>query len=137
MRDSEHELVDDQRRLAAAALRRLADRADDVAEMDVDLAGARGRAEELDPAAAVDEVEEDELAHVAPREHASGEPPRLVALGPASSASASARTAAISSRSGNLFGSDVLTVVLTIAQAFGPSSGVSTLGGRRANPCDS
>ena len=73
MRASEHELVDEQRRLAAAALRRVPDDADDVAEVDVDLAGARERAEQLDPAAAVDEVEEDELAHVAAREHAAGE----------------------------------------------------------------
>ena len=69
----QHELVDDQRRLAAAALRRLADRADDVAEVDVDLARARLRAEQLDPAAAVDEVEEDELPHVAARQHAPGQ----------------------------------------------------------------
>ena len=73
----QHELVDDQRRLAAAALGRLADRADDVAEVHVDLAGAGRRAEQLDAAAAVDEVEEDELAHVAAREHAAGEPARL------------------------------------------------------------
>ena len=76
----QHELVDEQGRLAAAALRRPADRADDVAEVDVDLAGAAERAEELDPAAAVDEVEEDELAHVAPGEHPAGEAPLLGAL---------------------------------------------------------
>ena len=77
----QHELVDDQRRLAAPALRRLADRADDVAEMHVDLARARRRAEQLDAAAAVDEVEEHELAHVAPREHAAGEPACLATFG--------------------------------------------------------
>ena len=47
---------------------------DDVAEMHVDLARALDRAEELDPPAAVDEIEEDELAHVAARHHAAREP---------------------------------------------------------------
>ena len=99
------ERVDDQRRLAAPRLGRPAGRADDVAEVDVDLAGAVDRAEELDPARAVDEVEEDELPHVAAREHAAGEPAlarRLLAR--ARARSASARTAAISSRSGKRFG---------------------------------
>ena len=54
--------------------------ADDVAEMHVDLAGACRGAQELDPAAAVDEVEEDELAHVSPRQHAAREPPGLGAF---------------------------------------------------------
>ena len=45
--------------------------ADDVAEVDVDLARALDGAEQLDPPGAVDEVEEDELPHVAPR-HARG-----------------------------------------------------------------
>jgi len=76
----QHELVDDQRRLAAAALRRVADRADDVAQVHVDLAGARLGAEQLDPARAVDQVEEDELAHVAAREDAARESPGLGAL---------------------------------------------------------
>ena len=44
--------------------------------MHVDLARPRERAEELDPAAAVDEVEEDELPEVAAREH----PARQAAL---------------------------------------------------------
>ena len=48
--------------------------ADDVAEVDVDLARALHRAHELDAPAAVDEVEEDELPHVAARHHAAGEP---------------------------------------------------------------
>ena len=53
---------------------------------------ARG-AEELDPAGAVDEVEEDELAHVAARHDAAGEAPRPRApSAPGSSGSASART---------------------------------------------
>ena len=74
------ERVDDERRLAAARLRRVARDADDVAEVNVDLAGAVDRAEELDPAGAVDEVEEDELPHLAAREDATGEPPLLGAL---------------------------------------------------------
>ena len=67
------ERVDLERRLASSRLRRRADDADDVAEMHVDLARALDRAEQLDPPAAVDEVEEDELAHVAARHHAAGE----------------------------------------------------------------
>ena len=131
----EHELVDDQRRLAAAALRRLADRADDVAEVDVDLARAGLRAEQLDAAAAVDEVEEDELPHVAPRQHAAGEAARLGALG------------AVLERVGlGANGGDLVAVRealrgrghggLTIAQACGPSSGVSP-SRTTAKPCDS
>ena len=101
MRAEELELVDDERRLAAAALRGLAGGADDVAEVDVDLARARGGAQELDPAGAVDEVEEDELPHVTPRHHPSGQrAASRCASPPSSSLSASARTAAISSRSG-------------------------------------
>ena len=68
------ERVDLERRLAAPRLRRRAGDADDVAEVHVDLARALDRAEQLDPPAAVDEVEEDELAHVAARHHAAGEP---------------------------------------------------------------
>ena len=79
---SEHELVDDQGRLAAAALRRMARDADHVAEMDVDLARARERAHELDPARTVDEIEEDELSHVSASEHATRQPPRLGRLDP-------------------------------------------------------
>ena len=65
-----------QRRLAAARLGGVAGDADDVAEVDVDLAG-----EQLDPPAAVDEVEEGDLPHLAPREHASREPERLRLVG--------------------------------------------------------
>src|SRR5688500_13925101 len=50
--------------------------ADDVAEVDVHLAG-----EQLDPPAPVDEVEEGDLPHLAPREHASGEPEALRLVG--------------------------------------------------------
>ena len=67
------ERVDEERRLAAARLRGRSRRADDVAEVDVDLARDLGGAHQLDAAAAVDEVEEDELPHVAARHHASGE----------------------------------------------------------------
>jgi len=70
---STSERVDLKGRLAAARLRRGADDADDVTEVHVDLSGALDRAEQLDPAAAIDEVEEDELAHVSPRHHAAGE----------------------------------------------------------------
>ena len=54
------------------------DDADDVAEVDVDVADTPGVAHELDAAGAIDEVEEDELAHLATRHDAPGEPPRLV-----------------------------------------------------------
>ena len=60
--------VDPQRRLAAARLGRMSLHADDVAEVDVDLLG-----DQLDPAAPVDEVEERDLPHLAPRHHAAGE----------------------------------------------------------------
>ena len=69
------QLVDEEGRLAAARLRRVADRADDVAEVDLDVAGALDRAQELDPPAAIDEVEEDELPHVAPCHDSSGQTP--------------------------------------------------------------
>src|SRR5439155_13701922 len=62
--------------------RRLAGHADDVAEMDVDLAGAARVAKELDPPRAVDEVDEHELAHVASAHDAAGETPRLGRLLP-------------------------------------------------------
>ena len=58
----------------------LPDDADDVAEMDVDVADPARVAHELDAPRAVDEVEEDELAHLAPRHDAAGEAPRLVEL---------------------------------------------------------
>ncbi len=61
----QHELVDSERRLAALRLHRRARGAHDVAEVDVDRAGPILLAEELDPPGAVDEVEEDDLPHVA------------------------------------------------------------------------
>ena len=57
------------------------DRADDVAEVDVDLAHAVGGAQELDAAGAVDEVEEGQLAEVAAGEHAPGEAALVLGLG--------------------------------------------------------
>src|SRR5581483_9892361 len=65
------ERLDLQRRLAAPRLGRRTADADDVAEMHVDLARSLDRAEKLDAAAPVDEVEEDELPHVPARHHAS------------------------------------------------------------------
>jgi hypothetical protein len=49
--------------------------------VDVDLACAVDRAEELDPARAVDEIEEYELPHPPPPEHAAGDAALLRALG--------------------------------------------------------
>src|SRR5438128_1263321 len=46
-----------------------------------DLAGALDGAKQLDPSRAVDEVEEHELAHVAARHHAAGEPPLRLGRG--------------------------------------------------------
>src|SRR5207302_10044060 len=60
------QLVDGERRLAAARAGGRAGGAHDVAEVEVELAGLRGLAEELDPPGTVDEVEEDELAHGPP-----------------------------------------------------------------------
>jgi hypothetical protein len=93
----ENELIHGERRLAAAALRRLAGDADDVAEVDVDLAGTRGRTEELDAAGAVDEVEEDELP-MSRRATPPGEAPGVGGLRPILERVGPARTAAISSR---------------------------------------
>ena len=67
------EAVGRERRLAAPGLRGVARDAGDVAEVDVDLAGSLDRADQLDAPAAVDELEEGELAHVAAREDAAGE----------------------------------------------------------------
>ena len=72
------ERVGEQRRLAAAGTAGMPGDADDVAEEDVDLARLRRLADHLDPARAVDDVEEDELAHVAPRHRAAGDPARRV-----------------------------------------------------------
>ena len=74
------QLVDGERRLSPPRLRRPADDADDVAEMDVDVADAPGVAHELDAPRAVDEVEEDELPHLAPRHDAPSEAPRFLEL---------------------------------------------------------
>ena len=68
-------------RLAAPCLRRRPCHSDDVAEVDVDLAGARCVAQKLDPRAAVDEVEEDELPHAAAPEHTAGDAHGLAGLG--------------------------------------------------------
>ncbi len=118
------EAVHDQRRLAASALGRLPDRADDVAEVHLHLAGARGRTEELDPAAAVDEVEEHELAHVPAREHAAGEPALLRAF----DAGLERVRLGVHGRDlvpvGKALGERLRHGRLTIAQAFGPFSGV-------------
>src|SRR3954452_14680302 len=65
--------IDLQRRLPAPRLRGMPDDADDVAKMDVDLARALDWTEQLHPPRAVDEVEEDELAHVAASHHPAGE----------------------------------------------------------------
>jgi hypothetical protein len=50
--------------------------------MDVDVARLPRVAHELDPAGAIDEVEEDELSHLAPRHCAAGEPARVLRLRP-------------------------------------------------------
>ena len=76
----QHELVDGERGLTPPRLHRLPRGSEDVAEVDVHLARALGRAEQLNAARAVDEVEEDELAHVAPRHHAAGDPHRPVGV---------------------------------------------------------
>ena len=70
-----------ERRLAAARLRRHALDADDVAEIEVHVPDLVRPNEQLDPAAAVDEVEEHQLAHVAPRHDAPGKPARRRCLG--------------------------------------------------------
>ena len=103
--------------------------------MDVDLARACLRAEELDPAAAVDEVEEDELPHVAAREHAPGQAALLGAF------DAVLERVRLGANAG-----DLVAVRepfrgrghegLTIAQALGPSSGVCPTRST-AKPCDS
>ena len=72
--------VDRERGLAALGLRRLADGADEVAEVEVDGARALGLAEELDPPGAVDEVEEDELPVPAASHDAPGETTFLAAF---------------------------------------------------------
>src|SRR5205085_256230 len=68
------QLANGEGRLAALRLRRDARHADDVAEVEVDSAQLVGTREELDAAAAVDEVEEHELPQVAPAEDPAREP---------------------------------------------------------------
>ena len=84
-------------------------------------------AEELDPAGAVDEVEEDELAHVAAGHDPAGEAAHLLrSRRPARAASASARTAATSSRSGKRFG--------RLAIGVASASGLGRLGKKALRP---
>ena len=47
---------------------------DDITEQDVDLAGLRGLADHLDATGSVDDVEEDELPHVAARQRPARDP---------------------------------------------------------------
>ena len=77
----DRQLVDRERRLAAARLRGSSGHPDDVPEMHVHVADPAGVAHELHASRAVDEIEEDELAHLAARHDAAGEAPRLVELG--------------------------------------------------------
>ena len=74
----EPEFVDCEARFAAPRAGRRPGRADDVAEVDVDLSGAARVAEKLDPPGAVDEVEEDELPHLAASDHSAGDAAFLV-----------------------------------------------------------
>ena len=74
------ELADCEARFAAPGAGRRPGHAHDVTEVDVDLAGATGVAEKLDPAGAVDEVEEDELPHLAAGHDTAGEPALLARL---------------------------------------------------------
>ena len=110
---SRAELVDGERRLATPRPRGRARDADDVAEIEVELTGAALVAEELDPPRAVDEVEERRASPCSRR--AITRPARRnffdSSVAPASSVSASARTAAISSRSGKRFGSIAASLV--------------------------
>ena len=53
---------------------------DHVAEVHVDLARTARVAHELDTSGAVDEVEEDELSHLAAGHHPAGETPRILEL---------------------------------------------------------
>ncbi len=76
------ERVDGERGLAAPRLRRPAGDPDHVTEMDVELADPARVAHQLDPAGAVDEVEEDELSHLAPGHDAPREPASLLKVCP-------------------------------------------------------
>ena len=68
------------RRLPTPRLRGPADDADDVSEVHVDLAGHCDVADHLDATGAVDEVEEDELAHSPTGHRAARQPARLADL---------------------------------------------------------
>ena len=70
------ERLGQQRRLTTAGAPGVPRDADDITEEHVDLARLRRLADHLDPARAVDDVEEDELAHVAPRHRPAGDPAR-------------------------------------------------------------
>ena len=70
-----------ERRLAAARLRRRALHADDVAEIQAHVADLVRTNEQLDASTAVDEVEEHQPAHVAPRHDAPGKTARRRSLG--------------------------------------------------------
>ena len=117
----QHELVDGQRGLPAPRLHRLPRGADDVAEVDVDLARPFGRAEQLDPARAVDEVEEDELPHVAPGHHTAGDAQRLVGV-----------LARFERLGGRAHGGDVVPVMKALGQAAHGGESRGTL--RRTRP---
>src|SRR4029079_8195515 len=69
----ELELRHRERRLAGVGLRRVPAHADDVAQVDVEPAQLFRLGQELDLPASVDEVEEDELSHVAATPEAAGE----------------------------------------------------------------
>jgi hypothetical protein len=77
----EKELLDGDRGLPPPRLRRGTGHADDIAEGDVDHAAPRRVAEQLDPPAAVDQIEKDQLAHLAPPEHPAGHTDGRVGLG--------------------------------------------------------
>ena len=81
-----------------------ADGSDDVAEVDVDRARAILGAEQLDAPRPIHEVEERELSVAAPSEHPTGDTPARLGFLTRLEPSASARTEATSSRSGNRFG---------------------------------
>ena len=105
---SSDELVDGERGLAAPGLGGPAVRADDVSQVEVDGPDPFGAQEQLDLPGAVDEVEEDSLP--CPR-RPSTRPASRRGSGPSwpgSSVSASARTAAASTRPGKRFGSELI-----------------------------
>jgi len=94
----------EQRRLAAARAPGMAADAHDVTEQHVDLAGLRRLADHLDAAGAVDDVEEDELAHVTARHRAARDPAARLRRLTRLERLTLLRTAAISARSGKRLG---------------------------------